>query len=406
MKLKIVIIFLMVIITTNLSSQSIYSFHGPAEISYQRDAYGEGMGGTGVGDLFRRNASFINPAIATSVDRIQFATALSMGNTVYHNSDHQSFRDDQVFLPYFSMLFPYKNHRFGFNFYNVSSGKLDTQRRNEITYDDEIEHVTEVQRTDFTLFKGSILYANKNDIVNYGIGLSYVFGHNVRYHHQNFDNSNMLNSSFENEHVFKSPTLDVGLAKQFNSFSAGMSFTLPVELKGDSYFKTNTLNEYIKQEVYEYPAHMALGFTWKAHDYVYLSSDVDFDFWGNTNNFENSVNVLRTGLGVAWTGISSSRNFLSRMPLRAGVSYRNLPFEVNDKMVNEIAYHGGLSIPLKNYESSLMIAFKYFLRGDTDKHEYAENGFLLTIGTTGFDFIRRPVDRKSPRDIPVPDNRF
>ena len=406
MKKRLLLCFLIVLIGCLLTAQSIYSFYGPAEISYQRDTFGSGMGGVGIGDLFRHNTTLLNPALSTTIDRVHFSTAVSMGNIYYKDAENHTFRDDQVFLPYFNIIIPVSNHRFGVHYQNISSGKLDTEKQLEVSFDDEIFEVTEIQRQAYTLFKAGLFYAHKNDIVNFGLGLNYMFGHNVRFSQQRFDELDYLSGRFEIEHTFSNPSFDIGLAKIYKNISTGVSFSLPVDLKGDNYFKTNTLNEHQGDAVYEYPARAALGITYKILDNVFITTDFDVELWGDTNNFENSVDTYRAALGMSWEGNRHSRNFLAQIPFRAGISTRNLPFEINGHQIYEMAYYSGLSFPLKQYESYLQVAFKYFTRGDELKHEYSEDGFLFTIGTSGFDFFTRRTDRKAPRDIPMPDRRY
>ena len=393
----------LIVFSIVLNAQSVFSFYGPAEIANNRDAHGEGMGDTGAGDLFRTNTSFINPALSTTINKTYFTTALSMGNIYYKDNTGKSFRDDQAFLPYFNIVVPHKQHRFGFAYNNISSGKLNTETASIITYDNKDFDIIEEQKIDFSLYKASIFYANKNKVLNFGAGISYIFGHKILYYKQDFLDSDFSDARFEKEQTFKNPTLNFGVAKSFSNVSAGLSLSLPVELKGDSYFKTNTLNKSEEKSDYNYPANISFGLTWKASELFAVSSDFDYEMWEDTDNFENSVNSLRAGLGLSWAGISNSKNFFARIPLRAGISHKNLPFEISGNTINELAYHFGLSFPLKQYDSYLDFAVKLYSRGDSTKHNYEENGFLITIGTHGFDFLRKPANRKAPRDIPKPD---
>jgi hypothetical protein len=185
--------------------------------------------------------------------------------------------------------------------------------------------------------------------------------------------------------------------------SSGLAFSLPVKLKGENILKT-TFSNATEEDYFNYPALLALGTTWKLYDYVYLSSDIDYQFWGDTELFDNAVNSMKMGVGVNWIGISRSNNLIAKIPVRAGISYRNLPFKYADNLIYETGYHFGVSVPLKQFESYLDVGVKLFTRGDAAKHGYEESGFLITIGTQGFDFLRRPLNRKAPREIPRADN--
>jgi len=396
-----------------LNANSVFLFHGPADISANRDTHGMGMGGTGAGDMFRINASFINPALSTTIDRVHFSTALSMGNIRYRDSQNNSFRDDQAFLPYFNMVFPIREkHRLGFVYHSISSGNLELESQVETA----LGQSRELHRASFSLYNAGLFYANANDIVNFGVGMNMLLGHEVKFYRQVIT-GDFASSSFESDHSFRNPTFNIGLTRQFDRFSAGLSYSLPVELKGERNFKTNTINEVLDKSPYEYPAQLTMGLTVKATELLRFSGDIDTQFWGDTNNFDNSVNTLRTGVGVSWGGLNQSRNFFARLPLRAGISHRNLPFEVSYTRsgefgspsqseyhkIYETAYHFGFSFPLRRQDSYLDFALTIFNRGDADKHRFEENGFLLTVGTQGFDVFRRPLNRKAPREIPVPD---
>jgi hypothetical protein len=148
--------------------------------------------------------------------------------------------------------------------------------------------------------------------------------------------------------------------------------------------------------------------TYRLSELFKLSADVDYELWEETNNFSNPVNTARGGIGISWDAIPHSKKFLAVFPVRAGLSYRNLPFKVENElkpgelnMVHEWAYHFGVSLPLKQYDSYLDIAAKFFSRGDASKTNYEDNGFLLTFSIHGFDFLRTPPNRKTPREIPI-----
>ena len=404
--MKKIVLFLVVFVFCGiLYANSVFMFNGPVDFSMNRDTHGSGMGGTGSGDLFRINTSLINPAMSTTVNRVYFSTALSMGNIHYRDRENNSFRDDQIYLPYFNMIVPLRErHRIGFTYHTISSGKMEVTGHGE----SGLGSFREDHRVSFSLYNAGFFYANANDIVNFGIGLNFVLGHQVQFFRQYdfVDSENdLMPSSFETDHSFKNSTFNIGLARAFDRFSAGLAYSFPVDLKGEKSYRTNTINEVIDKSPYEYPAQLTMGLTYRAHSLLYFSSDIDLQMWEDTNNFDNAVNTLRAGVGVSWSGISRSRNFFARLPLRAGVSYRNLPFEVNDSQVHETAYHFGLSFPLRRQDSYLDFGLKLFSRGDASKHDFEESGFLLSIGTQGFDILRRPLNRKAPRDIPVPDRR-
>ncbi|MCL1826756.1 MAG: hypothetical protein FWG20_01830 [Candidatus Cloacimonetes bacterium] len=389
-----------------LYSQSIFTFHGPADISSQTDIVGAGMGDTGVGDLTRQNASTLNPALTTTLDKTYFSTGISMGYTTYNDVNKSSFKDDQISMPYFLLAFPYKNHRFGINYTNISSANLKTEARDTMVFEGD-EFLYDLQkRISLSLYQAGLFYANKNPLVNIGFGLNYLVGHEIIYDRESFpDSLGLLDSEFEIEKTFYNPSVTFGLAKGFEKLSVGVSYSTPTHLKGDVELHTNAIQEKTGDASYKYPASLAYGVTYLPFRHFVISSDIHHQFWSNSSSFEDPVDTVKMSLGLAWTGIPRANNYLAKIPLRTGFSYRNLPFKVNNNEIYETAYHFGFSLPLKQSENTLDLALKLFSRGETAKHDFAESGFLLSVGTQGFDFLKKPFDRKSPRDIPRPDKQ-
>jgi len=90
--------------------------------------------------------------------------------------------------------------------------------------------------------------------------------------------------------------------------------------------------------------------------------------------------------------------------MRTGISYRHLPFLVNEEDVNELALSLGISLPLPVSVNRIDLGFQYSQRGNLEKNRLLDNSFLLMIGFTGFDIFSKPIDRTVPRDIPEKEN--
>jgi len=392
----ICITFLFLMLISCLPAQSIFSFYGPADATSQRDVYGEGMGGTGSGDLFRLNTAYVNPATSVSQTRAYFSTAVSMGNMSYSDGKTPKATDNQFYLPYFSVVFPFKQSRFGFQYQNIASGNLNTTS----PYNED-EGYIETQAVRFSLYKAGLFWANRNRYLHFGVGLNYLFGHHIMESKQDFDDSSLKDSAFKVDKSFRNPMFTLGIAKNWDNLSLGLSANYPLEMKGETLFTHNNIEEALGNDAnFEYPPSANFGITYKLSEMFYWSTDVDYELWGNTNNFENPVHTARIGTGFSWSGMPLSKVFFWKFPLRAGVSYRNLPFQINNNNVNETSYHMGVSIPLKLYDSYLDVAGKLYYRGNASQTKYEENGFLLSIGIKGFDFMRTPPNRKTPREIP------
>jgi len=394
-----ILLFLTLLLLSTLHAQSIFSFYGPADATSQRDVYGEGMGGTGSGDLFRINTGYLNPATSVSQTRTYFSTAISMGNISYSDGNTLKSTDNQFYLPYFNVVFPFKQSRFGFQYQNIASGNLNitSPLQNDLLTGD----YTETQDIRFSLYKAGLFWANRNKHLHFGVGLNYIFGHHIKEAKQDFDDTLMKDSAFKVDKSFRNPMFTLGIAKNWDDLSFGLSANYPLEMRGETLFTHNNIEEALGADaIFEYPPSANFGITYKLSEMFYWSTDIDYELWGNTNNFDNPVNTARIGTGFSWAGIPLSKVFFWKFPLRAGVSYRNLPFQIDNNNVNEISYHMGVSVPLKLYDSYLDVAGKLYYRGNASETKYEENGFLLSIGIKGFDFMRTPPNRKPPREIP------
>ena len=382
-----------------LHTQSVFSFYGPADILYQRDAYGEGMGGTGAGDMYRINTNLVNPALSTTVNRVYFSTGITIGTNFYTYNHGIKNSDSQFSLPYFTLVFPYRQHRFGFHYTNLASAGMKSKKEYEEPMIDG--YVTLKNETTFSLYRAGVFYANRNKRLNFGVGANYLFGNDSINSSQSFDSPQLTDSKINTENRFQNPMFNIGISKNMGSFSFGMAASYPMELTGTSNVETNSGSAKSGDASFEYPATATFGMTYRLTDYFFLSTDFDYEMWGNTNSFENSVDAMRLGAGLSWAGIPHTRKFLLIFPFRAGMSYRNLPFTVSDSYIHEIAYHLGISLPLRGYDSYMEVATKFYNRGNIiSETDFSENGFLITVGLHGFDFFRRPPNRKMPRDIP------
>ena len=94
-------LIILIIISTSLLGNSIFSFEGMPVQYYGNDVYGLGMGETGSADLFRINPNFTNPSISISTNKVLFSTAVSMGYMWYKDDQGNKFRDDGLYLPSF-----------------------------------------------------------------------------------------------------------------------------------------------------------------------------------------------------------------------------------------------------------------------------------------------------------------
>jgi hypothetical protein len=367
------------------------------------------MGETGSGDLFRINPNFTNPSVATTTNKVLFSTGVSLGWMWYKDTNDNKYRDDGIYFPYFSIAVPLKNHRIGFNFNSMYSGNLENEKETIWTSDfGDTLNYTETNKLSSNVYRADAIYAYKNTYVNFGIALNYYIGHRIRYWKLDFDEYTMVDAKYEIEKTFKNPGVTIGLNKKLKNFSLGATYSTYTKLEGDVIYKyghtpyADTL-DLADDFLFEIPARISGGLTWKFIDKYKVSFDVYYAMWEDTESYDK--NSLKIGFGLAYDPLSGYGGWLERIPVRIGGYYRELPFEKNQEKITEQALTFGLSIPLKSPNKKIDLAVKYLVRGDVDKHGLSDESLMFSFGITGFDIFRKRPKKIEHRDIPEEDRR-
>ena len=402
MKYKLILIFLF--ITVLLAGNSIFSFNGMPLEYYGNDVYGVGMGETGSADLFRINPNFHNPSLATTTNNVLFSTATSLGYMWYKDSANNEFRDDGIYMPYFTMAIPIAAHRFAFSFNSIASGDIENAKELEfVSFNDTLQY-SEINRLSTSLYKANILYAHKNSFVNIGVAMDYYLGHRIRYWNLDFEDSDYTDAKYEIEKIYKNPGYTIGLSKKIGKVSLGVAYSSYVKLEGSETYKyahtpyADTLSDDFHFEV---PAQISGGITCKLLERYKVSFDGYYQMWQDTEDYEK--NTLKFGLGFAYDPLSGYGLWYEKIPLRIGGYYRELPFEVNNEKIIEKAFTFGSSIPLKSPNKKIEFAVTYTMRGDVDKHGLSDESLMFSFGITGFDIFKKRYKRIEHREIPEAD---
>ncbi|MEA2096087.1 MAG: hypothetical protein U9P73_05270 [Candidatus Cloacimonadota bacterium] len=404
MKYKLILIFML--ITVLLTGNSIFSFDGMPLEYYGNDVYGVGMGETGSADLFRINPNFHNPSLAATTNNVLFSTAVSLGYMWYKDSDNNEFRDDGIYMPYFTMAIPIKNHRFAFSFNSIASGNIENAKELEFeSFSDTLQY-SEVNRLSTSLYKADMVYAYKSSIVNIGVAMNYYLGHRIRYWEIGFEDNDYTDAKYEIEKIYKNPGFTVGLSKKIGKVSLGAAYSSHVKMEGDVTYKyghtpyADTLS--LEDDfLFEVPAQVSGGITWKFMEKYKASLDGYYQIWQDTEDYNN--NTLKLGLGVAYDPLSGYGSWFENIPLRFGGYYRELPFNVNNEKIIEKAVTFGSSIPLKSPNKKIEFAVSYITRGDVDKHGLSDESLMFSFGITGFDIFKKRYKRIEHREIPKAD---
>ncbi len=404
MKNKLITIFLL--ISAILSANSIFSFDGMPNRKYGNDLYSTGLGDAGINDLFRINTSYENPSMMVSANNVVYSTAISFGYQDYEDADGKTFRADGFYLPYFTAAVPIINHRIGIKYSLMASGNLDTYGESSLILEDETKLEYEEKNSIISnIYKIDFAYAFKNKFVNVGVSGNYYIGHRIHYWGADFEDATLIDSKYEKKELFKNPGFTIGLSKRLARFSLGLSYSSAVHLDGKSTFVYNHVPyEDILDEVdylFEVPAKLTGGMALKFAESYKISADVHYELWEDTKTYDK--NTFKLSAGISYDPLSGYGKWYESIPLRVGVSYRELPFEVNNEAINELKASFGLSLPLESPNKKIDLAVEYITRGDNELNGLSENSIMFSVGITGFDIFSKRYKKIEEKDIPKAD---
>ena len=405
--MKYRVLAILTILSAALLGNSIFSFEGMPVQYYGNDVYGLGMGDTGNSDLHRINSNFSNPSITVSTNKVLFSTAASLGYIWYDDDLNNSFKDDGIYLPFFQIAVPIADHRIAFSFNAMSSGDLENEREWATSTGDTLTY-SETNRLSSSIFKGDLIYAYKNPILNIGVAVNYYLGHRIRYWKLDFDDSYTLDAKYEIDKLFKNPGFTAGMSKKIGGLSLSAAYSSAVKLEGEvelkyshpPYADTLMTDDFL----FEIPSKVSGGVTLKFLEKYKLSAEAQYEMWGNTKQYDK--NTLKIGAGFGYDPLSGYGKWFERIPLRFGGYIRELPFEKNNEKIMEQALTFGTSIILKSANKKIDLAVQYLVRGDVDTNGLSDTSLIFTIGITGFDIFQKQHKKIEDREIPKADNRL
>ncbi len=385
------------VILNSLNANSVFSFDGFPTQNYTVDAYGLGMGETGISDTFRRNTGLINPSLATTLNYVYFSTGVSTGLYKYSDKNNTS-GNNGVDFPYFNIVLPISKHRLGFNFSPQLAANADLYSK-DVKWESGDFTYTDIKKVRSYIYTGSLLYAYKNDFVNVGLSLSYYLGHRFQHWSQEFQGiDNFTNATYEINDTYRTPGFGIGLNRSWERFSLGATYRSAVTLEGKKEMVAVHQVEDLGDSKLSLPHQMGLGLTYKLNETLKVSSDVYYDM--EEKDTTDTRDSYKVGLGLSYDPLWGYEKWYQSVPLRIGAYYRTLPFEVNNNSLDEYAVTFGFSLPIKTPNSQIDFAFKYSVRGDVERHGMSDNNYVLTIGYSGFDIFRNRPKKTAERQIP------
>ncbi len=380
---------------------SVFAYDGYPVQFYGRDTYSMGMGETGSSDVFRINNGFANPALSTDSNYSLFSTGLILGWTRYKSETaaqgEQSYTDNSLDLPYFSMSIPYRKHRFGFQFNSFASGLVN----NQTSWEDSASglSITEQQEMDRYIYRADLIYSYRLRGLSLGVSGNFYFGHETHSFIQE-SGSGIFDVREQLIRKYKNPSATLGAIYQFPKLAFGAYYTMPVTLKGDVVRTSIHEEEDPVDYEQELPGQLSASATALVSRTLKLAGDMVYEDW--TSIRDDGVQSLKLGLGIAYEPIREEyETGLGKIPLRAGLSWRKLPFTSKEgNEINELTFSTGVSFRLARLANRLDLGFQYTRRGDLTENGLMDNSFMMMIGMTGFDILTKAPDRKAPREIP------
>ncbi len=378
-----------------IAGNSVFSFYGMPYQYNGIDTYSMGMGDAGSADIFRFNTGYANPAQRNLSNRTLFSTGMLFGYTNYQSDTNgkQSYRDDSLDFPFFSLSVPLKSHRFGFQFHSLSSGVMT----NSLNIEDE--NIIERHSMDRYLYRADLIYSYYYKNLMLGISGNYYLGHDIHRFAQE-GGYGTFNTMEKLDNSYKNPSATLGAIYKTNMMAMGGYYSMGQTLKGDQVRSSIHETEDAIDYEFKIPDHINLSLTVIPIPEYKLALDLDYEPWSAIS--DDYVDSWKLSFGVAREPKQDQyRKSIRRFPVRAGFSYRKLPFTaVEDNEIDELNASLGVTIPLKRDVNRVDLGLRYTKRGSLATNQLQDDAIMFMVGFTGFDIMSKAPDRKAPRYIP------
>ncbi len=400
---------------------SPYSNNGIGEIAFQGLPQNFAMGELGIGTYSPIHINLENPALLTYNNLSSFEVGLQ-GDFRKFSTSSTSMNESSLALRYLAMSFPL-----------ISGGKwvssfallpLSTVNYHTSSLD-AIDNI--VAQTDYygqggltQLVWGNGFRLTKN--LRIGIKAAYVFGSienqtKVTLLQEDPDFGLIYASNFAIAHFEDDNYADfdftAGASYKYvineNKFlHLGALYRISSEIDGsrDTRYErqsisgaTGQIQELSNDEKISFDLPMTYGFGVSFGKFANYTVGVDVrkQKWDSSTPAEPGEvyrNTTSMSLGGEFIpNYESVSSYLARTTYRLGFSYKQSPYILNDKRINDFGINFGASFPVRGF-SSLETGFKYGVRGTKKNDLIRESYFQFVLGATINDrwFIKRRYD--------------
>ncbi len=380
-------------------SSSVYSSIGIGDIQNSFSSMSLGMGQTGAALALPDNIELINPATWYNLQRTRFNLGISYTGLMLKSNSGSGFNNFAQ-INGFTFAFPI-SHDLGI------SAALGIIPYSSLNYK-LVNNFTIPGSSD----SYNLTYTGKGGLSRTFIGASYKLpfglgvGATLDYYFGNFDynSTTSIYGASSSLNQYSKSLNPSGLGTTMGLVSPDLSSLVKLNKISDlrigfsvnylNYLRTDSLiTSYTSSRTdtmmngtanLKIPLRITAGLSFAINSKYLLSLDIASQPWENfaygnqkTGELRNS---LRMGAGFEYRPeIQMGASFWEQILWRAGLSYEQTQYKVNNTGINKMSVSGGLSIPF-SYANYLDLDFEYAIQGTTSSNLVRENVFTFNLG--------------------------
>ncbi|MCL5029739.1 MAG: outer membrane protein transport protein [Bacteroidetes bacterium] len=398
-KILSIILFVSQIVIYGQNGSS-YSRIGIGDILYSYSASELAIGQLGSSLTYSSSINIVNPASWTGINRTRFETSISYSGLYISDNNSKQFNGKAQFSG-FTLAFPISDSNgiglaLGLVPYSMVSYKVLGNENYLPATNDSYQVTYQGQGGLSKTFIGAS-YKLPFDL-NIGASLEYYFGSLDYTSNASFTNTSDISTLYKRSYqpnglgtTFGIITPD--LSKLFHSQSVsnlrlGLSLNYISTLSTDtlltstSAVRTDTIGEGTTQM--KIPLRLTAGLSFALDQKYIFSFDAATQAWSqySFNGIQSSDlrNALKLSAGFEFRPkVDIGTTAWEQIIWRAGFSYEQTQYQINNVGINQFSVSGGFSYPL-SYANTLDIAVQYSTRGTKQSGLIKENMFKLNFG--------------------------
>jgi hypothetical protein len=392
------------------STLSPYSKFGIGDLTFKGFTNQRGMAGLSFGFTNPNAINFNNPA-SYSYDSITVMEIGVNSEAVFSKQNQATASGYNADLNSLALAFPVVKNKVGFSFgiipfsstgYNiVSSGKIDT-----LNTTSDINYIYKGSGGYTKYYVGAGFKLLKS--LSVGVNASYLFGNVVNQRKEEFTNSILFNTNYQDELSISDFYFEYGLNWKHalhndKSIAIGITGSPSQKLSGEknilwlNYKKGATGFDVLKDTVLlnlgdkgdvTLPSNFGLGFCVSKLNKWNYGADFSMQNWSEYQAFEIKQNLKNSfSLSIGGSYIPSnllSSKFFSRVEYRMGAYYNQSYLNINNNSnLNDLGLSMGVGLPLKrSYQSKVNCSLQLGERGTLNDNLVRERYIRLSIGLT------------------------